>query len=539
MKHARALTLPLMLIVLACANQTAPMGGPKDEKPPVLVRSSPDSNQRNFRGRNIELTFNELLQLNNPKEEIIITPPVGKKTQFRLKDNKVIIEPELPLRENTTYTISFREGIKDVTESNVAEDLHLAFSTGPDLDSLYIEGKIKSALLEKLPENITIAIYESDTFNIMQHTPEYFTKSTKTGTFRITHLKPGTYRIYAFQDKNKNLKLETQSEQFGFLSRPIELTKHATKLEIALVRIDSRPLKLTSIRTQSTTNTIRFNKQIARYTIRSTPAVLATFGTDHTEILAHYPNVNTSQPIDSMKVSLTAIDSVEQRIDTSFYIRRDGREKIKETFRTATTEPRFIVESNLLEFTTTFNKPIRSFMEDSLYLESDTATFIPLKLANIKLDTALNKLTYSHKLTLTDSLIVPSLRLGKGFLISIDGDSSKAESRTVEVLNMANTAALLVEVQTKHPNYIVQVVDPQDKVVASIANNPKPVFRYLPPKTYRVRVVVDTNGNGMWDTANYLQNREPERVVYYLNSDKKSEIPLRANWEVGPNVIKL
>src|SRR5205085_2581106 len=159
----------------------------------------------------------------NPREEIIITPSIGKKTQFKLKDSKVIIEPEFPLRENTTYTLNFREGIKDATEGNIAEDLRLSFSTGPDLDTIYISGTVRDALTEKLPENITVAIYQADTFNIFQHTPEYFTKSTKAATYKITNLKAGTYRIYAFDDKNKNLKVESQSESFGFLSEPIQL----------------------------------------------------------------------------------------------------------------------------------------------------------------------------------------------------------------------------------------------------------------------------------------------------------------------------
>jgi uncharacterized protein (DUF2141 family) len=539
MKKAIAAILPLMLIAFACATISTPMGGPKDELPPKLVRSSPDSGQRNFKGKNIELTFNEMLQLNNPKEEIIITPPVGKKTDFKLKDNRVVIEPEFDLRENTTYTISFREGIKDITEGNVAEDLHLAFSTGPVLDSLYIEGTVRNALVEKIPENITVAIYEADTFDIMRHTPEYFTKSTKAGDFRITHLKPGTYRIYAFQDKNKNLKLDSQSELFGFSANPIELTTHVKRIAIALVKVDSRNFKFTSVRNLSSINTIRLNKPATAYSLKSTQPILSTFGSTQSEIIAYYPDINPDAPEDSTKVSFTAIDSVAQKIDTMIYIKRDKRANLEEPFRTATSDPKFITETGQLEFTATFSKPIKAFTQDSLYLESDTATFIPLKIANIKIDTMHRRLTYSQVLTYQDSLIAPSLRVGKGFFISIDGDSSKPESRKLDVRTLANSSTLLVEVQTKHPHYIVEVVDANDNVVASSINTPKPVFKYLEPKTYRVRVIIDTNNNGKWDTANYLQNSEPERAVYYINSDKKTEIPLRANWEVGPNVIKL
>jgi uncharacterized protein (DUF2141 family) len=539
MKKEILFLLALALVVAACATISSPTGGPKDEQPPRLVRSSPDSAQRNFQGKTIELTFDEMLQLNNPKEEIIITPSLGKQTKFKLKDERVTIEPELPFRENSTYTISFREGIKDATEGNVAEDLRLAFSTGPDLDTLFISGTLKDALLEKIPENITVAIYQADTFNIFQHTPEYFTKSNnKTGTYRITNLKEGTYRIYAFQDKNKNLKIESQSESFGFISEPFQLQGNLSNVDISLARVDSRPLRLTTIRTIADVNTIRFNKPVVDYRITGPRPVLTTFGTTQSEVIAYYPTTPETPGLDSISVSLTATDSLQQKIDTAVYIKKTERDKIEETFTVSATDPEFNADTNELAFTLSYNKPIKAFLPDSIFILSDTATIVPISLANARMDTVRKQIHYLHKLQLRDSLIAPLLRIGKGTLISIDNDSSKASSRNINVLNPQNTATLLFQIDTEEPNYIVEVIDSQNKVVASAINNPNPVFRYLKPQTLKLRVIIDTNANGKWDTVNYLTNTQAERVIYYLNSEKKTEIPLRANWEVGPNTIK-
>jgi uncharacterized protein (DUF2141 family) len=523
------------LIVLACATISTPTGGPKDEQPPVLLRSSPDSAQRNFHGRTIELTFSEMLQLNNPKEEIIITPSLGKKTKFTLKDDRVIIEPELNLRENTTYTINFREGIKDATEGNIAEDLRLAFSTGPDLDTLSISGTVRDALTEQIPKTITVAIYEADTFDIFQDNPEYFTRSAKDGTFRITNLKPGNYRIYAFFDKNKNLKIESQTEEFGFLSQPIPLQSSVKKLTIALARVDSRPLRFASVRTIADINTLRFNKPIVSYKINSQVPILSTYGTSQTEVIAYYPQ--TDQPVDSLLISMTALDSIDQRIDTAVYIKKTDREKIEESFKMTTSDTEFNGETNELQFKVTFNKPIQRFNNDSIYILSDTATVIPIDLRAAKLDTATKQLTYKHKLQVKDSLIAPLLRLGKGTFISIDGDSSHGQSMELTALYLQTTATLLVEIKTQEKNYIVQLVDSQNNIVASSTNDPKPIFKFLKPQTLKLRAIIDKNGNGKWDTVNYLKNQEPEQAVYYMNSEKKYDIPLRANWEVGPNVL--
>lgn len=540
MRTRTALIPATLLALLSCATQTTPTGGPKDEKPPRLVRSSPDSAQRNFKGASIELTFSELVRLENPREEIIITPSLGKKTQFKNRDNKVTIEPELPWRENTTYTINFREGVKDVTEGNTAPNLLLAFSTGPDLDTLQIEGIVTHALRETVPEDITIAVYSADTFNIMSHAAEYFTKSNDTtGAFRITNLKQGKYRIYAFDDKNKNLKVESKTEAFAFKSIPIELDTNVTRIALPLVRIDSRPLKLTTVRNQSTTNTIRFTKQLLDYTIKSAPRVVSSFGSDQSEIIAHYPDIDGGPAIDSMQIAFHASDSIGQKVDTTFYIRRSDADKIETAFTSSATEPRLDAETGDLQFEIKFNKPIKSIIPDSLYILSDTATIIPVPIKKPRLDTIRNRLFINERLTITDSLSTPKLHIGVGFLISIDSDSSKADSKQLKITDPSVTAMLLAEVQTKHPHFILQLLDGFDKVIATSIDQKAYTFKNLDPQTAKLRVILDTNANGVWDTANVLTNTESERIVYYKNSEGKFEIPLRANWEVGPLVIRL
>jgi hypothetical protein len=130
------------------------------------------------------LEFNEYLKLKNAKDEIIITPTI-KDPEFSVKKNIVNIELKEKLKDSTTYSISFRESIQDLNEGNPAEDLHLAFSTGPFIDSLEIAGKV-TQLLKGLPApKFTVALYQSDTFNIFKHKPVYFTQSNKKGIFKL------------------------------------------------------------------------------------------------------------------------------------------------------------------------------------------------------------------------------------------------------------------------------------------------------------------------------------------------------------------
>ena len=96
------------LFVLACARQTTPTGGPKDSIPPTLINSIPKHGQVNFKGKTIELTFSETIILNNPKEQLLITPSLGDKYDIKAKKNQVILTLEQDLEDSTTYCHKFQ-----------------------------------------------------------------------------------------------------------------------------------------------------------------------------------------------------------------------------------------------------------------------------------------------------------------------------------------------------------------------------------------------------------------------------------------------
>ena len=50
------------------------------------------------------------------------------------------------------------------------------------------------------------------------------------------------------------------------------------------------------------------------------------------------------------------------------------------------------------------------------------------------------------------------------------------------------------------------------------------------PNTYFLRLVIDTNGNGKWDTGNYANHQQPEEVYYY-----PKKLKLRRNWDLDEN----
>jgi hypothetical protein len=87
---------------------------------------------------------------------------------------------------------------------------------------------------------------------------------------------------------------------------------------------------------------------------------------------------------------------------------------------------------------------------------------------------------------------------------------------------------IILTVQGRQFPMIVQVMDEKGKVSATkIMKEPgKITFDYLTPQKYSLKGIVDKNGNGQWDTGNYLKHIQPEKIYFYT-----LPIQLRSNWD--------
>ena len=80
--------------------------------------------------------------------------------------------------------------------------------------------------------------------------------------------------------------------------------------------------------------------------------------------------------------------------------------------------------------------------------------------------------------------------------------------------------------QGKH--LIVQLLNEQDKTVKEVyTNNGTAEFYYVDPKTYYMRLYVDANNNGRWDTGDYAKLLQPEDTYYY-----SEPIECKAKWDI-------
>lgn len=262
----------ISLILLACATQVPPGGGPEDKLPPRVAAVYPAPNSTNHPNElYVKLEFDEWINASIPRSAVSISPPIEKKMRFEVSGKTLELTSRAELDENTTYTITFAGGIKDLHGNALAQPFHVVFSTGPVIDSLMLTGRIlvndtmmKKSLfpsvglylmgperehrkyLDKYRDTVTKAL---DSLPMLaKEMPLFLTRADSAGNFKLTGLKPGRYRVVAFVDANGNQRLEPSTELAGVWIRDLELDENtADTLWIPLADHDTSHLELESV----------------------------------------------------------------------------------------------------------------------------------------------------------------------------------------------------------------------------------------------------------------------------------------------------
>lgn len=551
-KHFAPLSF-ILLLAVSCAKQTSPTGGPKDKTPPKLVSSNPSHGTVNFKGEGITLQFDELIQLNNPKEEILVTPSIGNEFEVKAKRNTVQILFNTELEANTTYNINFRDAIQDITERNPTKNLQLAFSTGPYLDSLTIKGKVFDLLTGKPVEDATVAIHPPiDTFSIFDHTPNYLTKTNKQGQYTLDNLKPGTYYPYAILDKNRNLRADTRSEKYAFSTTPLQLSADTSSINLYLLKLDARPLAVTSARPYNTYFNIKTTKSLTTFQVTApdSSTLYYGFGEDQSNIRIY----NTHPTTDSLLIHITGLDSIGFQLDTALYMKFLDRPATPESFTFTVNQSSLLTSKGLLHATLTFSKPLKSISFDSLYYWPDSSTIIPIEPTDLQYDEPKRRLTIrknvppvapkpqSAQQALSRENInrsdpqktqkTPELIFGRGTFISAENDSSNRLVHRLEPLAHQNLAWIIFDIRTEAPSFIVQLLDGTGNVVAEQFDVPKGRFEDLKAANYTLRVIIDDNKNRKWDPGNYYTQTPPEMIHHYTDETGKATITTKQNFEI-------
>jgi len=533
-------SLLIFFLFNQCANTKNPTGGPRDTIPPSLIYSNPNNFSTNFKGNEIEFEFNEYIEVDQLTNNLIITPRVQSEFKSRYNKNRFTLEFEEdnPFSDSTTYILNFQETIKDINERNPWDSSKFVFSTGNYLDSLSISGTVKDLMTDNPAKEAVVTLYfVDDTLDVFTDKPPYFSNVDEEGIFSITNLKPAAYNIYAFNDENNNLTIDSDSEPYGFINQSIQLDS-----SINNVNIDLYPLNLNKIRlftAQSIRNNfdISFNKSLDSYTLSPQDTTIKYFSNlveNKTKIRIYDSNLN----LDSIRTKLRVTDSIAQTLDTLLYVKFEESEAPKVDFSQSFKPDNNSGISTDFSAEAKFNKPIISINYDSLYIKYDSITLQYLNANHISFNKRndqvnINIELWADSIRYQEETAQPiQFYAGIGTFISVEQDSNQTIKRQYSLFDPTTVGIIKGTIQSEIDSFTIQLLDQQYKVLRSIENQHEYAFNNVQPGTYLIRILFDENMNGSWDPGNIFNNQTPEPVVFFKNPDTEDKIILKANWEM-------
>jgi len=509
-----------LLFLVSCAQVGSLTGGERDTTPPKLVKSTPKNGDTLFKKTRIELTFNEYIELNNLPQQLIISPLVKPFPDAELHGKTVVLTFDTLLRENTTYTLFFGDGIRDYTEKNVWNENLFVFSTGNVLDSLQISGTVKNSSSLKGEDNMMVLLYsELQDSAVSTKIPTYFTKTRKDGSFKITNIHEGNYRIFALQDMNSNYLFDLPNEKIAYSKNPIEINKNVDSVLLASFLENHKKQDLS---TKKYINQQAYSIAFSEKTKNASISV-------NKEKLHHIDRFNDG---DSAVVWLNTLgddETVQMTIkdvdfsDTLYFKSKEAKaQQNKKLSVIAQRKKREVLPYDSLKIA--FNFPLKEINTQAIELTKDSVS-VPFSASIMNY-----KMCVFKKVEEEENL---QLKLYAGAITDIYGNSNKD---TVVIpfafLDESNIGQLLLklDIQAMSGPYVMQLIASSGEIVKEeffSKNNTTFSYTNLMPDEYKIKLLLDENNNKIWDSGNYYQHLQPEKIIYY-----EKPLTVRANWEM-------
>ena len=512
----------LALTVIGCAKRGSISGGLKDTIAPILKASFPKNLSVNFKGKEINLTFDEYVKLKNLNKQLIVSPPMKYNPEVSpMNPSKIInIKIKDTLQENTTYSFNFGQSIEDNNEGNPYNQFKYIFSTGSYIDSLKVSGTIKDALNKKEDSFVSVMLYEVNnkiTDSVVYKTvPRYITnKLDSLKTFTIENIKAGKYLLVAMKDANSNNKFNPKEDKIGFRKQLVTIPNDSL-FELKLFREE---LAFKTVKPAQTTGNklllgYEGNPKNLKVALKKGSQIIPT-------IVTQFPAKDSVQvwykPIKADSLSLTVANG---NYNKSYTFKKAEQKKDSLSFSPKTS----LGLSKLDQFTIYSSRPLVKFDESKIKVYDKDSL-------KVKFTTSYDSYTQELKFDFPkEPLQTYKFELLPGALTDYIDQKNDTLSYKVNTRNSTDYGNLRVNLSNvKQFPVIVQLTNEKGDVIASEYSDKATSidFMFLEPSKYTLRVIYDANKNKEWDSGNFLERRQPEVVVYF-----PKEIDVRSNWDV-------
>ena len=513
---------------VSCASQVMPQGGDKDTNPPKIMKTVPENFSTGFNSKKIEITFDEYIQLKDLNSQLIVSPPLSRAIETKIRQKSLAIELSDTLRLNTTYTLNFGNSIVDNNESNALENFQYVFSTGDVIDSLKISGKVENAWDKKTEKGILVMLYKMQDDSLpMKKRPDYFSKTNDIGEFTISNISPGKYKVFALKESNADYLYTVSDESIAFPDTPLVAGSQGI-----LLRLFSEKPKLRIQKGYSEEPgkaIVIFNQPApdvqCRFLSDSLKCDVAfiDYSTKRDTIIFWYKNLSMDSLVLLFSNEKTLHDTVSIRLFTGegkTFFRKKNTVSITPNFKNGEA---FDLNKNI---TLHLNHPVTSFDFSKISLTEDS---IPITDVEIAFSDTLKKtvaIRHQWKEKSTGRLFIPP-----GTFTDIFGYTNDSLITFLRVRQLTDYGTLTLKMKVSFPGiqYIVLLNDEKENTYRStvIRGDTTLTHDFLEPKIYRLKMIEDLNQNNEWDAGNYFKKIQPEKVIYY-----PEPVTIRANWDV-------
>jgi hypothetical protein len=230
--------LLISLFLSTCANQLPPGGGEVDTIPPEIVEYYPQDGTTNYDEDYFEIGFSEYVDKRSAQDAIFISPAIEGEIEYDWSGKYLRVYFPEPLRENTTYVVTIGTDVADYNNKNrMAEAFTFTFSTGNEIDRRVVTGKV----YDPKAEDVMIFAYRIDpalrdlmndtTTSPLSYKPDYISQAGKKGDYKLMGLAAGKYRIFAVEDKFRDLLFQPDQDRIGIPFTEVEFAKEDTLYE--------------------------------------------------------------------------------------------------------------------------------------------------------------------------------------------------------------------------------------------------------------------------------------------------------------------
>jgi uncharacterized protein (DUF2141 family) len=538
-------------LIQSCASVGTLKGSPKDITGPKVIQNKSTANyQTFFKKQPILLTFDEWVKLEDIFTQIVVSPPLNERPEVVLDRRTLRFEfaKEEVLRENATYTINFGNAIKDLNESNPAENLRFVFSTGAVIDSLQVIGKVVDAVSGLPSEGVLLMLYDnlSDTV-VKKIRPFYFSKTDKDGIAKIENVRAGTFKVFALKDNDLNYTFNQETEKIGF---PLEnLTISATnalpiKQDTAVLNNDTLRRRADSLAAANSGIKIRLfdpvkpvkimNKEVDKYGVAK-----IIFNQELKNSQITFDDIKQNGITEMSKDTLLIWYNQGDETAWNVYLKGDER---NDTVRVRPRGKVDFMKKNKLFLTMdiknqsknpskplflTFNYPIQSIDSQRFKLLDTGKTETPLSIFTDSMSKRklYLKANFAEGQTYNLTILPNALTDIYGF----KNDTLVSKISVMSVKDLGNVILKLRSLDSTK-SYICQLLTGTGIVESEFfIDNVKSfdkTIQMLQPDQYSLKIIEDVNKNRKWDTGDYDKKIQPERIF------SKQLEALRANWDV-------